>query len=217
MIHEFTVRQLADLSVASHRPLVICDVDEVVVHFTSAFESYLSKRQMWLDTSSFALNGNIRHAANGTSVSAEEIAEMIDDFFALHTAELDAIDGAIAALHDLSAVSSVVMLTNLPHHARDKRIENLRKHGLDFPVVTNSGPKGPAIRHLADLTRETVVFVDDSPGFIASARQHAPEVHLIHFLHDERFARHLAHFDFVSLRTSTWNEALPHIKTLIGA
>ena len=54
-------------------------------------------------------------------------------------------------------------------------------------------------------TREAVVFVDDSPGFIASARQHAPAVHLIHFLHDDRFARHIEPFDYVSLRTASWD------------
>lgn len=216
MISEFTIRQLADLSVAAHRPLVICDVDEVVVHFTRAFEDYLARRDLRLDTTSFALNGNIRKRGTDEPVEAAQVSEMIDDFFHQHTAELDAIDGAIAALHDLANDSSVIMLTNLPHHARDKRIDNLRKHGLDFPVVTNSGPKGPAIRHLADQTREAVVFVDDSPGFIASARQHAPAVHLIHFLHDDRFARHIEPFDFVSLRTASWDEALPHIKRLIG-
>jgi len=217
MISDFTIRQLAELSVAAHRPLVICDVDEVVVHFTSAFEAYLARQGLWLDTSSFALNGNIRRKDGNEPVAAGLVSEMVDDFFHQHTAELDAIDGAIAALHDLAGDASVVMLTNLPHHARDKRIDNLRKHGLDFPVVTNSGPKGPAIRHLAEQTKETVVFVDDSPGFINSARQHAPQVHLIHFLHDDRFARHIEHFDFVSLRTGTWDEALPHIKRLIGA
>ncbi len=217
MIAEFTIAQLARLSLAAHRPLVICDVDEVVVHFTRALEDYLARRDLRLDTSSFALNGNIRHRGTDAPVSADAVAEMIDDFFHQHTADLDAIDGAIASLHDLARDSSVVMLTNLPHHARDKRIDNLQRHGLDFPVITNAGPKGPAIRHLADQTREAVVFVDDSPGFISSARQHAPEVHLIHFLHDERFARHIETFDFVSLRTTSWNEALPHIKRLIGA
>ena len=39
MISEFTIEQLAKLSLAQHRPLLICDVDEVVVHFTRAFES----------------------------------------------------------------------------------------------------------------------------------------------------------------------------------
>ena len=216
MISDFTIEQLAKLSLAQHRPLVICDVDEVVVHFTRAFEAYLAARDLWLDTSSFALNGNIRRKDTDEPVPAGLVGEMVDDFFHQHTAELDAIDGAIAALHDLARDSQVVMLTNLPHHARDKRIDNLQKHGLDFPVVTNSGPKGPAIRHLADQTRETVVFVDDSPGFIASARQHAPQVRLIHFLHDDRFARHIEPLDFVSLRTASWDEALPHIKQLIG-
>lgn len=217
MISDVTIAQLGQLSLSSHRPLVICDVDEVVVHFTSALEQYLGRRDLRLDTSSFALNGNVRRMGTDEPVANEAVAELIDDFFHQHTAELDAIDGAIAALHDLARDSSVVMLTNLPHHARDKRIDNLRGHGLDFPVVTNSGPKGPAIRHLADQTREAVVFVDDSPGFIASARQHAPEVHLVHFLHDERFARHIEPFDYVSLRTASWDEALPHIKRLIGA
>lgn len=217
MIAEYTIQQLAELTVARHRPLVICDVDEVVVHFTRALEAYLGLREMRLDTSSFALNGNIRRLDTGEPMAEDLVPALIDDFFHQHTAELDAIDGAIAALHELSAHATVVMLTNLPHHARDKRIENLRRHGLDFPVVTNTGPKGPAIRHLADLTHETVVFVDDSPGFIASAWQHAPDVHLIHFLHDDRFARHIEPFDFVSLRAASWSEALPHIKRLIGA
>jgi FMN phosphatase YigB (HAD superfamily) len=215
MIHEFTLQQLGELRLSNAEPLVICDVDEVVVHFTSALESYLAEKSMWLDASSVALNGNIRRNHDNDVVPAEAIAELIDDFFHRHTEELSAIDGAIHALQELSAHASIVMLTNLPHHARDKRIENLRKHGLEFPVVTNSGPKGPAIHHLASQTRKPVVFVDDSPGFIQSAYKHAPHVHLVHFLHDDRFARHIEPFDFVSLRTAHWAEALPHIKELL--
>lgn len=216
MIPEFTSRQLAGIRVSPRRPLLICDVDEVVVHFTRALEAYLGQRSLWLDTTSFALNGNIRHRGGNTSIAAEETAELIDDFFHRHTAELAAIDGAIDALHCLSREATVVMLTNLPHHARDKRIENLQNHGLDFPVVTNAGPKGPAIRHLADMTSQPTVFVDDSPGFIQSAHAHAPAVHLVHFLQDERFARHVEHLAFVSLRTSRWDEALPHIESLFN-
>ncbi len=42
--------------------------------------------------------------------------------------------------------ADVIMLTNLPHEAGDDRRANLAGHGLNFPVVTNSGPKGPAIQ-----------------------------------------------------------------------
>ena len=216
MIPEFTQLQLAALTVAADRPLLICDVDEVVVHFTSSFENYIGKRGLYLETSSFALNGNIRRQDSRLGLTSDETNVLIDDFFVDCTEHLPAIVGAIDALNALAASTSVVMLTNLPHHARDKRIINLQKHGISFPVITNSGPKGPAIRHLASQTKGPVVFVDDSPGFIASSFEFAPEVHLVHFLHDERFARHLAPLPYVSMTTGNWAEAQPHIARLLG-
>lgn len=216
MIADFTAEQLRQTAIAEDRSLVICDVDDVVVHFVREFEHYLSERAMYLNIGSFALNGNVRHRHNDAEVDAAAVAEVVDTFFHDRTAHLNAIDGAVQSLLDLSETATVVMLTNLPHHAREKRIGNLQRHGLPFPVITNSGPKGPAIRALSRRTRKPVVFVDDSPGFIQSARDHAPEVHLVHFLHDERFRRHVAPLDFVSLRTDHWDEALPHIRSLLA-
>ena len=42
------------LSLDQSAGLVICDVDEVIVHFTRALEAYLAERRLWLDISSFA-------------------------------------------------------------------------------------------------------------------------------------------------------------------
>lgn len=216
MIQDFTREQLERLPALGSRPLIICDVDEVVVHFTRAFECYLAGRGLYLDTGSFALSGNIRRADTRAPAAPDRIAGLIDEFFAECTEDLPAIDGAAESLLLLGAMADIVMLTNLPHHARDKRIANLRKHGLDFPCVTNNGPKGPVIGRLAAGKNLPVVFIDDSPNFISSSHQHAPQVHLVHFLHDERFARHLEPLPFVSLTTGTWREALPHIRKLIG-
>ncbi|MFO1122132.1 MAG: hypothetical protein U1F47_07430 [Hyphomicrobiales bacterium] len=215
MISETTLAQLARLDLTG-RPLLICDVDEVVVHFTREFEDFLAERRLWLDTSSFALNGNVRHRDGNAPVEAGRVAELIDVFFAERTLHMSPIDGAVESLIEIGQVADVVLLTNLPHSAGEDRRRNLERHGLPFPVVTNSGPKGPAIRQLAQMTRAPSVFVDDSPSFIASAYEHAPEVHLVHFLHDERFARHIEPFDFLSLRTGSWDEARPHIAGLIG-
>jgi hypothetical protein len=124
--------------------------------------------------------------------------------------------GAVESLQTLGNHANVVLLTNLPHHSAEARRENLRGHGLEFPVITNSGPKGPAVKALAEMVRGPVVFVDDSPSFIASAYEHAPRACLVHFLHDERFARHLKPADYVSLRTASWDEARPHIITELG-
>ena len=215
MIPDFTKQQLGELVVPPHRPLVICDVDEVVVHFTRALEVFLRDRSMWLDTSSFAINGNVRQAGSNEPIADSIVGDLIDAFFDERTADLEPIEDAVSSLNTLSNAATVVLLTNLPHHARDKRIANMKSLGVRYPVVTNSGPKGPAIAHLAAQTKKPVVFVDDSPGFIKSARERAPDVHLVHFLQDERFARHLEPFPFVSLTTGRWTEALPHIVNLL--
>ena len=217
MISDITRTQLETLSFTG-RPLVICDVDEVIVHFTRDFEKYISERGLWLDTSSFALNGNIRHREGGQPATEAQVAQLISDFFDERTRHLEPIDGSIDSLLHIAETADVVLLTNLPHTAGDHRRENLAGHGLPFPVVTNSGPKGPAISHLVRSSRQkAAVFIDDSPAFISSAYDHAPDVHLIHFLHDERFARHIEPLDYVSLRAASWSEAKPHILDLIRA
>lgn len=217
MISEQTLGQLEGLTF-TRRPLVICDVDEVIVHFTRDFEHYIAAEDLWLDTASFALNGNIKCRRTGEAQPDHRVADLVARFFTDRTRHMQPIEGAVDSLLTISGTADVVLLTNLPHSAGDCRRANLTGHGLPFPVITNSGPKGPAISEIiARAGKPDCVFIDDSPGFIASAYEHAPDIHLVHFLHDERFARHIAPLDFVSLRTATWDEARPHIMGLIGA
>jgi hypothetical protein len=215
MISDETKAQLSTLILDANRPLLICDVDEVIVHFTSDLEDYLSTRQLWLDPASLALNGNIRSTIDNNPIATETIGNLIDDYFSARTRHMQTIPGAVEALQTIQNHASIVLLTNLPHFAGDDRRANLSGHGLDFPVITNSGPKGPAIDHLAKQTSKPVVFVDDSPGFIQSAYDYAPQIHLIHFMQDARFAVHCPHLDFVSLRTDSWSNAKPHILELL--
>ncbi len=216
MISETTTNQIAGLQLRSDRPLVICDVDEVVVHFTRDFEDFLGGLGLELDASRMLFSGNIREQKSNALIGLEECEKVVVQFFAERTLDMQTIDGAVEALHNIEKSADVIMLTNLPHEAGDARRANLAGHGLNFPVITNSGPKGPAIRKIATQVSAPVVFIDDSPGFITSAFQHAPDVHLIHFLHDERYARLVAPLDFVSLRTDTWEEMRPHVLKLIA-
>jgi hypothetical protein len=215
MIDPFTQRQLSSLKVDRTRPLIICDVDDVVVHFLRGFDALLAKMDHVLEANSFALNGNVLHRHTREEMLAEDVSKLVDDYFIHHTEHMEAIDGAVESLLALSENATVVMLTNLPHHARDKRIRNLIKHGLPFPVITNSGPKGPAIKHLSERTSGLKVFIDDSPNFVKSSHEFAPEVKIVHFLHDERFKKLHQPFSFVSHTTGDWRDAHRHISDLI--
>lgn len=216
MIHELTTTQISSLQLAPDRPLVICDVDEVIVHFTSEFEEFLETHGLWLDTSTWErLHACVRRKKGRQLVGMAETERIIHQFFAERTLHMRAISGAISAILDISKFADIVMLTNLPHEAGDHRRQNLAAHGINFPVITNSGPKGPAIQEIASKVTAPVVFIDDSPGFIASAYHHAPHVHLIHFVQDVRFDRLFEPLDFVSLRTGKWEEAAPHILRIL--
>jgi hypothetical protein len=217
LISEPTIKQLSALNRPPVRPLVICDVDEVVVHFLRHFEDYVTDHGLVFEAENHNWGANLRYSGSGGIASHEDGMRVIEAFFDTQTLHMEPINGAIESLLSLSKEADIVMLTNLPHSAGDMRRENLRRHGLNFPVITNSGPKGPAIAKLSEETEHPVIFIDDSPGFVQSSHEHAPHVHIVHFLQDERVAPNIPVFDFVSLRTGSWVEALPHVQQLIRA
>ncbi|MBZ0217096.1 MAG: hypothetical protein K8F25_11120, partial [Fimbriimonadaceae bacterium] len=148
LLNPVTIAQIDALTL-SLRPLIICDVDEVLLHFVNGLEKYLARNGYWLDTRSFALNGNIRSNDDDEPADNLRVHDLISGFFAEDSARLEAIDGARDALASFSGVADIVLLTNLPDKYRDDRVANLQNHGFDHPVVTNDGPKGPAAHRIA--------------------------------------------------------------------
>jgi FMN phosphatase YigB (HAD superfamily) len=216
MLHEITEQQLARLVINHSQPLIICDVDEVIVHFTRDFEDYLAERNMVLENADLRqLQTAIRSTRSGSLIGNLETMDLVDSFFAERTRSMKPIDNAVSGLQTLARHADVVMLTNLPHSAGDHRRENLAALGLPFPVITNSGPKGPAINLMASKVNAPVVFIDDSPSFIASAHEHAPHVQLIHFVQDPKVTRASRSFEFVWLYTHDWDEIVARTLPLL--
>ena len=211
LISEETKMQLADLKIEPGRPLVISDVDDVIVHFLRAFELYLHHHELWLDPASLALTGNIRRKTDSVAINMEDVEQLINRFFTDMTLYMEPIDQSVEMLAAISAHANVVLLTNAPHSVAEDRRSNLLKHGIKYPVITNSGPKGPAIKALSDLSGGTALFIDDNPGFLKSAFDWVPEIRLVHFMQDWRFRRYVNPMDFVHLHTSSWEEAGPFI------
>lgn len=205
MISQETASQIATLK-TSDAPLILCDVDEVVLQFVSALEEYLLSEGYWLDAQSFALTGNVKHKADNIPADQTEVATLVNGFFERRTAHLDVVPGATESLLQLGEIADVIMLTNMPGAFRHERIDNLRGHGLHFPVITNSGPKGPVAAHLASRRKKPVFFIDDMPGNVRSVGEAVPDAYLIHFIADLRFAALADDVGAAHLRTSCWTE-----------
>ena len=97
------------------------------------------------------------------------------------------------------------------------RIDNLASHGIDFPVVIGSGLKGPAVAWLAQNMQAPVFFLDDIPHNIDSVAEHAPDVHRIHFIADQRLAKLIGPAKGASQRIDVWEEAYEWISDKINA
>ncbi|MDG1690945.1 MAG: hypothetical protein P8I95_02080 [Alphaproteobacteria bacterium] len=199
-----TLAQLQSLTLDPTRPLIITDADEVLLKFMQRVEHYLETLGLWIDLSSFALSTNIKSRETNESV---QVPTLIDDFFASQTPYIEAADGAADTLSSLSEHAQIIVLTNLPAAHREARIENLKGHGMAYPVVVNSGLKGPAAKWLADKTTGPVFFLDDIPHNITSVAEHAPDVNCIHFIADPRLAKLISKAKGATARIDIWAEA----------
>lgn len=192
------------LTLDPDRPLVISDADEVLLRFMVAMEEFLDREGLWIDLNHFALSGNIFSKETNEKVTRENL---INDFFAVATRNIPAVDHAAESLSKLNERAQVIIFTNLPIAYKQERIENLRDHGMDYPVIVGSGLKGPAISWLHKKMRAPVFFLDDISHNIDSVGEHSPDTNRIHFIADPRLARLVGPAKKATQRIDCWKQA----------
>lgn len=211
------LRQLSSLTLERHRPLIISDADEVLFAFMAGFERYLEEEGFYFDWRTYALAGNIRHRCSEEPLDAAEVPPLLARFFAARTEALDPVPGAAEALASLTRRGAqVIVLSNLPMSQVPARRRALAAHGMDYPLIANSGAKGPAVRHLASQVQAPVVFIDDIPRHHRSVRQAAAETFCLHFVADPRLARLLGPAPECDCRADRWPEALAAVLTCLA-
>ena len=194
-----------------NRPLIICDVDEVVLHFVSPFGAFLQQQGYRLIKRSYALLGNIVDRETDLPVPGDQIGALVHAFFDAETHAQPKISGAAEALAALSESADILFLTNFPDDFRTRREQNLLDHGMPYPLHTNSGPKGQAAFKLARHHTEEIVFLDDIGSNLTSVRMHIPDATLIQFIGDHEFFDLAPSIDEVDFKTKHWAEAKAYI------
>ncbi|MEL6197257.1 MAG: HAD family hydrolase [Pseudomonadota bacterium] len=201
---------LADIDAAAivpGRPLVAIDADEVLLVFAEHLGRWLGDVGYDLKLTSYQLEGAIISRDDGMPVGFEAAISLIDTFFEEEAEQQLPLTGAVEAVTRLAGDAQVVVLTNIPRLARAARVRNLGGHGLDFPVVANSGGKGRALAMMASRAAAPAVFIDDSPGQIASAARHAEGVHRLHFRGSPFIQHVLKPAEAADTVAETWGEA----------
>ncbi len=206
MLSEEISNQIETLKLNPNRPLIISDADEVLLQFMRQFEIYLDRNDMWIDLSSFRLQGNIKYKGSDEAVDMTN-RNIIDDFFAAETLNFSPVEGAAEALNALSKEAQIIILTNLPLAQKSERQINLSKHGMDYPVIVGSGLKGPAVKSLGEKINAPLFFLDDIPHNINSVAEYVPTSGRIHMIADPRLSKLIGAAEGASARIDQWQEA----------
>lgn len=175
------IGDLEAAGIARGRPVLAVDADEVLVAFAAHLAEWLQLAGYEMRLKRYELEGSIYPIGDPVPLDFQASIRLIDMFFEEETRNQRALEGAVEAVGRIAREAQVVVLTNIPRHARLSRVQNLAGLGIEAPVVANSGGKGRALAWLSDRADAPCVFVDDSPQQIASAAKRAEAVGRIHF------------------------------------
>lgn len=172
------------------RPLVVTDADGVLLRFTGGFEHWLTERGLFLELTSYRLEGAIRRADDKSSLLHVECLALVEEFRA-DLDWLEAVEGGCEALAELAQHASIVVLSNVNHNQAVARWRNFQSLGLDYPLIANDcgggylADKGQAVKALAAHARAKTFFIDDIPHNLAAVAKDAPDVALVHLVESE--------------------------------
>lgn len=205
------------------KPLVVTDCDEVLLRMVTHFRDWLGeKHEIEMDLTQGFVDAMRRRGSN-EPLSQREMWKLLGGFFDTEMHRQDAIPGAVEAMTRLSDHAEVVVLTNLQDHRRDDRARQLAALGIDLPVYTNQGPKGPALQAIIAERggNQPAFFIDDLAVHHESVARVAPHVTRLHFVGEQGVAPH-ATCAFAAgdahARIDEWELALPWLlKQMEGA
>lgn len=210
-----TVRQIAELA-RDDRPLLVLDVDEVVLEFVQPFMRFLGAQGLHLKTDSFRLHGNVVHLETGAAIEPDRVSALLDEIFAAQHDWLTAAPGAAETVAGIAGHAEVVLLTAMPHQHRETRRTFLDRLGFPYPLVTTTTPKGPAIRQLRGERARAVAFVDDMPHNLASVRATIADAYLFHLMCHADFRALLPPLPDGVVSVECWPDAGPKIAAALG-
>lgn len=159
-------RARIDSLARSDRPLIIADIDEVVLEFVAPFIAFLESHGHEYRPTSFRLTGNVYFKESGQVAEKETVSAFLESFFGEHDTWQTPVAGALDTLADIERTHSadIVFLTAMPPHHHARRRALLDTHGFTHPMISTKAAKGEAVAELMlHHPGKPVAFIDDLP------------------------------------------------------
>lgn len=202
-----------NITAAGQRPLLVTDCDEVLLHMVRHFSDWLDEEHAILFRPEEGdMAGGLKDKASGERVESERVWQLLWGFFESEMHRQTIVPGAIEALGTIGEKADIVVLTNLGEDAREGRIAQLARFGINHEVVCNRGGKGEPLRAIVERHRAPRhLFVDDLAVHHASVAKHSPATHRLHMVAEPSLAAVTAPAAHAHARIDDWATATPWI------
>ena len=202
----------------SGRPLIISDVDDVILEFIAPYQRFLESRAMKFIPRSFKLLGNVVMVEDETPVDQEAIQKSLHDFFSEQHVWQQPFEHVLTSLESLALEADIVFLTAMPPQFAEIRRLHLDALGLRFPLIATEDAKGPVAARLhAVAGKAPAVFVDDMAHNLASVAEHIPDCLLISLAPTSEVHVMAPVPPSAAIKAADWSEASVHIRNHFGA
>lgn len=172
------------------RPLVVCDVDDVVLEFVMPFQRFLESLGHRLEPRSYRLHGNIISTIDQRPLADALVTQLILDFFEAQEDWQTPFGDAVKSLKTLGDDADVVFLTAMPPRYTEMRRRLLDRLDLTFPLLATESPKGPVVRQMHGRRGLPLAFIDDMAHNHVSVAESVPECLLVHLMPQSDIHKH---------------------------
>ena len=176
-----TKKQISGLNIDPILPIMIFDADEVLVHFAEPFSNYLKKHDHRLHLTGYRLDNAIKKAETGDVADPDTAKGLVWGFINEETKNQPAAKGAPEALKILQEYAQIIILSNVPYSVHNDRVLNLKNIGMDYPLISNEGMKGPAVKEILKDHKAQSFFIDDNPYQVESVYNDNQDTVCVHF------------------------------------
>jgi hypothetical protein len=206
--------EMSDIShvTLTGRPLIVSDVDDVVLQFIAPFEFFLEAQGLKFIPRSFRLAGNIVRTSDMEAVEDTEIKRLLHAFFESQDEHQSLFEHALTTLTELAKEADIIFLTAMPPQFADLRRKHLADLGLPFPLIATEKEKGPVLASLATALSAPVVFVDDMAHNLASVEKHLPHCLLLNLFPQSEVHRLAPRPPQAAFPVNNWPEAAVEIR-----
>ena len=201
-----TKKQISGLNLDPTLPLMIFDADEVLVHFAEPFAIYLKKHNHRLHLTGYRLDNAIKNAQTDAVADPDTAKDLVWGFIKEETKNQPPAKGAPQALKKLRELAQIIILSNVPYTVHDDRVTNLKNIGMDYPLISNEGMKGPAVKEILKNHKAESFFIDDNPYQVESVYNDNQDTVCVHFSVCDLVKPYMPKAVGASIEPSSWND-----------